>query len=106
MTEKIQIKDKLLFYILSKLECFGHEKLPLEIIKEKQSYIVGHRRKRWNSDEEFIEEACKITFIKSKNFWKLFWKRADFKWHLYEEYTNLDNLLDEVRNDPNGCFWG
>jgi len=101
-----KIKDELIFYILSKLGRFGHEKLPLEIVKDKQSYIVGHRRKHWNSDEEFIEETCKITFLKSGNYWKLYWKRADLKWHLYEEYTRLDDLLEEVRTDPNGCFWG
>jgi len=101
-----KIKDNLIFYILSKLKRFGHEELPLEIIKEKQSYIIGHRRKRWNSDEYFIEEASKITFVKSRNIWKLLWKRSDLKWHLYKEYINLDNLLDEIRDDPKGCFWG
>ena len=101
-----KIKYKLIFYILSKFKRFGHEKLPLEIIKEKQSYIIGHRRKRWNRDEYFIEEACKMTFVKSRNIWKLFWKRADLKWHLYQEYADFDELLEEVRTDPNGCFWG
>lgn len=101
-----EIKDELVFYILAKLGRFGHEKLPLEIVKNKQSYIVGHRRKRWRSGEEFLSEACKITFVKSRNYWKLFWKRADLKWRLYNEYENLDELLEEVRTDPNGCFWG
>jgi hypothetical protein len=32
--------------------------------------------------------------------------RADLKWHLYEEYSTLDELLKEVKDDPNGCFWG
>jgi hypothetical protein len=101
-----KIKDELIFYILSKLGCFGHEKLPLEIVKDKQSYIVGHRRKRWRTEEEYLSEACKITYVKKRGIWKLYWKRADLKWHLYEEYTRLDDLLDEVRIDPNGCFWG
>lgn len=104
--ENQKINDKLVFYILSKIGSYGHEKLPLEIVKDKQSYIVAHRRKHWNSDEEFIEEAYKITFIKSRNYWKLFWKRADLKWHLYEQYDQLDDLLEEVRTNPNGCFWG
>lgn len=49
--EDTRIQDKLMFYILSKLKRFGHEKLPLEIIKQKQSYIVWYQRKRWNCDE-------------------------------------------------------
>jgi hypothetical protein len=106
MQEKTQIQDKLIFYILSKLNRFGHEKLPLQIIKEKQSYIIGHKRKRWMSGEEYLEAGCKITFVKKNKNWKLYWKRADLKWHLYEEYSHLDDLLKEVRTDRYGCFWG
>ena len=52
--EKQEIKDELFFYILSKLGRYGHEKLPLEIVKDKQSYIVGHRRKCWQTEEEYL----------------------------------------------------
>lgn len=99
-------EDKLIFYILGKLDKYGHEKLPLQIIKEKQSYIIGHKRKRFSDGSEFLEKACKITFVKSQNSWKLYWMRADLKWHLYEKYDDLDALLQEVKDDPNGCFWG
>ena len=100
------VKDETLFYILAKLERFGHEKLPLQIIKEKQSYIIGHKRNRYSDGSEYLDEACKITYVKSQDLWKLYWMRADFKWHLYAEYHDLDKLLKEVKTDPNGCFWG
>jgi len=100
------IRDKIIFHILAKLGRFGHEKLPLQIIKEKQSYIVGHRRKRWKTEEEFLEEACKLTYVQKRSIWKLYWKRADLRWHLYKECRQLDDLLEEVRTDPKGCFWG
>lgn len=99
-------QDKIIFYILSRLGRFGHEKLPLEIIKEKQSYIIGHKRTRFSDGSEYLDKACKITHVKSSNIWKLYWMRADLKRHLYEEYANLDDLLQEVRTDPNHCFWG
>ena len=100
------VKDETLFYILAKLERFGHEKLPLQIIKEKQSYIVGHKRKRFLDGSEYLDKACKITCVKSQNLWKLYWMRADLKWHLYEQFTDLDKLLEEVKTDPHHCFWG
>ena len=99
-------KDKTLFYILSKLDRFGHEKLPLQIIKEKQSYIVGHKRKRYFDESEYLDKTCKITYVKKSDLWKLYWMRADLKWHLYEEYKSFDDSLEEVKKDPNGCFWG
>ena len=100
------IKDKNIPYIMARLERFGHPKLPFAIIKEKQSYIAGHKRKRLSDGSEYFDKACKITYVKSNNTWKLYWTRADFKWHLYKEYSNLDELLGEVKEDPNGCFWG
>src|ERR1035438_8705738 len=36
--------DPNLFLIMKVLDRYGHEKLTLKIIKEKQSYIVGHER--------------------------------------------------------------
>ncbi|MBU4478845.1 MAG: DUF3024 domain-containing protein [Candidatus Omnitrophica bacterium] len=44
--------------------------------------------------------------MKKTNKWKSYWKRADLKWHLYEQYDTLDAALEEVKQDPNGCFWG
>ena len=99
-------QDKLMFHMLSKLGRFGSEKLPLQIIKEKQSYIIGHKRNRFSDSSEYLDKACKLTYVKSSDMWKLYWMRADLKWHLYEEYQNLGDLLEEVKKDPNGCFWG
>ena len=104
--ENKQIQDPIVFHILSRLERFGHPEVPLQIIKEKNSYIVGHKRKRFRDGSEYFAQAGKMTFVKSQNIWKLYWMRADLKWHLYEEYTNLDELLEELKTDPNGCFWG
>ena len=92
--------------MLSKLNRFGHEKLPLQIIKEKQSYIVGHKRKRYFDGSEYLDKACKITYVKKSGIWKLYWMRADLKWHPYKEFGDLNKLLEEVKADPNSCFWG
>ncbi len=92
--------------MLSKLDRFGHEKLPLQIIKEKQSYIIGLKRNRFSDGSEYLDKACKLTYVKSSDMWKLYWMRADLKWHLYEEYRNLDDLLEEVKKDPQRLFLG
>jgi len=100
------IQDNNMIYIMSKLERFGHPKALFVITKEKQSYVIGHKRKRLLDNSEYVDEACKITFVKSSNRWKLYWMRSDLKWHLYGEYSSLDEALREVKEDPNGCFWG
>jgi len=80
--------DPNLFRIMKILDRYGHEKLPLNIIKEKQSYIVGHERDVPLFDgsgehRKIFEHACKVTFVKSTGEWKLYWMRAIGKWHLY-----------------------
>ena len=86
-------QDKLMFYILSRLDRFGHEKLPLQIIKEKQSYIIGHKCNRFSDGSEFLDKACKLTYVKIIDMWKLYWMRADL--NFYAEYQNLDKLSRE-----------
>ncbi len=103
-----EIKDTALMYLMTRFRDLGREDLPLHIIKLNQSYIVGHKRKTMGGKKEYLDEACKIVHVKSRDIWKLYWKRADMKWHLHStsSYADLDDLLDEVRKDPEGCFWG
>ena len=102
----MSVQDPVLMFLASRLSKRGSQVLPLSIVKRGQSYVVGNKRKRFQTGEEFIEEACKLTFVKASGLWKLYWKRADLRWHLYETYSDLEILTDEVDRDPNGCFWG
>jgi len=108
MMREEKIKDITLMYLMTKFRDLGHKELPLQIIKNKQSYVIGHKRKSGDGKKEYLEEACKIVHVKSRDVWKLYWKRADMKWHLHStaDYEALDDLLDEIRKDPEGCFWG
>ncbi len=101
-----EISDPQMFHILAQLDQWGEPEAPLQIIKENQSYIIGHRRRRYTDGAEYLDPACKLTFLKSRNAWKLFWMRADGKWQSYGMYGDLDDAVQEVRFDPEGCFWG
>ena len=60
------IEDDLFFYILGKMKRFGHPDAPLQIVKKKHTFIIGHRKKNYFDGRE---------------------------------------TLEEVEQDPNGCFW-
>ena len=52
---------------------------------------------------------AKLTFVKSKNIWKLYWKRASGKWETYgpkESSKELSTLVKEIEDDRYGCFFG
>jgi len=59
---------------------------------------------------EWIEESiAKVRFIRSRDVWHLFWKRADLKWHRYQPCPEADSLgavLRTINVDANGCFFG
>ena len=61
-------------------------------------------------DKQKIEEAvAKATYVKSKKVWKVYWQRADLKWHRYDphpEVNSIEEFLDVVERDEHCCFYG
>ena len=59
---------------------------------------------------EWIEESiAKVRFIRSRDVWHLFWKRADLKWHRYQPCPEADSLgaaLRTINEDANCRFFG
>jgi hypothetical protein len=95
------------------------EKRPPEEIREEvdlayridnQSVIIYEVRADWKDRSRKIEErVAKATFVKSKECWKIYWQRADLRWHRYEpksEVKRIDDFIKIVEEDQYGCFWG
>ena len=58
------------------------------------NYIEGEKRGKKGAYEEI---------------WTLYCTDRNSRWHLYWEYKpakNLDELLEEIDEDPTGIFWG
>jgi len=53
---------------------------------------------------------AKATYIKSTEEWKIYWKKSDMKWHLYEpkkvRIRTLEDAIRIIEKDEYGCFWG
>ena len=67
-------------------------------------------RPAFNRPGEHTEEPiAKVTYIRSKALWHLFWKRADGKWHRYPPHPETKSLavaLGVIHEDGNACFFG
>lgn len=85
-------------------------KLDLGYKIEDQSVIIFEIRPQWNKPEIIREEpVAKATFVKAKNNWKVFWMRADLKWHVYSPapiVKNIGSFVKLVEEDEHHCFWG
>jgi len=77
---------------------------------EKQDVFIFEKRPAYQRPSEYVETpAAKLKYIRTKNEWRLFWMRADLKWHGYtpkKKSVRLSGLVAEIKSDPYGCFWG
>jgi len=85
-------------------------KLDIAYKIDDQDVIIYEIRPRYDNPEIKIEsDIAKTTYIKSKGIWKIFWKRADLKWHSYgpnPTVKTIKDFVDLVDEDKYGCFWG
>lgn len=75
-----------------------------------QSVEIFEIRPQWD-DQSIIHQHpfAKATYVRTQNQWKVFWKRADLKWHGYEPASSVKSInefLAVVDADPYGCFFG
>ncbi|MEN4903162.1 DUF3024 domain-containing protein [Luteimonas sp. TWI1416] len=79
--------------------------------REGHRFEVFEVRARWQgAPGETIENpVARTTWVKSRRLWRLYWMRADGKWHRYDplpEARTLEAVLEEIEADRFGCFWG
>lgn len=84
-------------------------------IREGQRF-AGHAiefffvRPRYDRPSQWIEESiAKVQYVRSRRVWRLYWKRADGKWHSYpprREVKTLAAALRLIDEDACNCFFG
>ena len=78
---------------------------------KNQSVELFEIRPVWRGNPgEFMEHpVAKTTYVKSRGVWRIFWQRADLKWHSYQpdaEVKSLEEFVAVVEADEYGCFYG
>ena len=85
-------------------------KLDFGYTYDRKVVVLYEIRPVWNNPKEIQNiEFAKIKFYKSRQEWSLYWMRASGKWELYEPFpksTHLDNIIDIIKEDKHGCFYG
>lgn len=86
------------------------DKVDLSYRVEGQSVVIFEIRPLWKNPKEKIEEpVAKATYVKSRHLWKIYWQRADLKWHRYDpdpEVGSIDDFIKIVERDEYACFFG
>ncbi len=85
-------------------------KLDLGFRVAGQSVELFEVRPRFDTPSEKSEHAvAKATYVKAQDVWRVFWQRADLKWHRYDpapEVPSLEDFLHLVQEDKRACFFG
>jgi hypothetical protein len=75
-----------------------------------QSVEIFEIRPFWRDPETILEvPVAKATYVETQKVWKVYWQRADLKWHRYDpdpEVGTLEEFLALVDRDECACFWG
>jgi Protein of unknown function (DUF3024) len=86
------------------------DEIDLTFRMEHQSVEIFEVRANWRDKSKRVEHSvAKATYNRSKRNWRVFWKRADLKWHSYEpnpEVKTIENFIALVEKDIHGCFFG
>ncbi len=86
------------------------EQLRLEYRVKSHDVTVFERRPNWDGSPGHTEiNVAKLKFIRRAGEWRLLWQRADMRWHGYDPVAqgrSLSRLVDEIDEDPYGCFFG
>jgi len=86
------------------------DELSLEYRIKGHDVIVFERRPRWGARVGVTDSpVARIKYVRTAGEWRLYWQRADLKWHGYEMLSSsrdLAELVKEIDEDPYACFFG
>ncbi len=75
-----------------------------------QSIELHEVRPRWDRPEQKMARPfAKATYARTAGLWRVYWRRADLKWHSYQPtptVPTLDAFLSLVSLDEHACFHG
>ena len=76
----------------------------------EQSVELFEIRPQWDDPSVICQYPfAKATYVRTQNLWRVFWKRANLKWHGYEPAAtvkSIDEFLAVVDADQYCCFFG
>ncbi len=85
-------------------------KLDLGFRFEGQSVEIFEVRPGWRNPSEKMEApVAKATYVMRAKEWRVYWQRADLKWHRYEPHptaATIEEFLQVVDEDAHCCFFG
>jgi hypothetical protein len=78
-------------------------------IEQQSVFLFTIRPQFGNPSEKTESPVAKTTYVRSRQHWKVYWMRRNFKWYRYDPKPTVPSLnafFEVVDEDEYGCFWG
>lgn len=77
---------------------------------KNQSIEIFDIRPRLDDPLKIVEiPIAKATWVNTQKVWRIFWHRADMRWHRYTplpKVKTLEEFIDAVEDVEYACFYG
>lgn len=90
----------------------AREQVRYELDIASTSLTVVECRPPWREDygpEWTRLPVARLQYVRARREWSLYWRDRHSKFHLYDRVAatpSIQDLLDEVTEDPTCIFWG
>ena len=72
-----------------------------------RSNEVFELRPVWRNPGEVPKNRiAKATYVKRGQLWRVYWQRADLRWHRYDAEPEVFSIEEFVERDEHSCFFG
>ena len=82
----------------------------VEATHRGKSVTIYDCRPPWHPDDTDWSRVpvAQLRYNTAERHWTLYWADRNGRWHLYDliDPGTVDQLLDEIDNDPTAIFWG
>ncbi len=104
------VDKKLTKYCEQKIPSNLREQIKIHYKVRGNSVTLFESRPYWHDPSKWSElKVAQFRFDPKDNTWTLYYADRNDKWHIYIDAPSsgkLDDLLEEVEEDPTGIFWG
>ena len=97
-------------YCGSRVPARMREEVRVEATHRGRSVTIYDCRPPWQPE---LEEWSRLPVAQFRydfddKLWTLYWADRNGRWHRYDLVASgtIDQLLEEIDDDPNGIFWG
>ena len=103
---------------LARIRRYCDAKVPVDLRDEARveanvrgkSVTIFDRRPPWHPDltDWSRVPVAQLRYAADTNSWTLYWADRDARWHRYQETEpgTVEQLLNEIDQDPTCIFWG